>query len=179
MLSVTYQLSEEEYFDYNYFTAWTSPDRKKYRLYYYLKVLLLYGAVAGLYIFSNANRQPVIDISVFGIIALVYFMLVPFLIKRSIRRRVQYTLTQPENKNILESCEVILAETGIIDKDKESETRYNWEAIVKKAETPLSYFLYTNSHHAIVIPKRSLKNEGERRELQRLFDSHLPLSSDL
>ena len=179
MLSVTYQLTEEEYFDYNYFTAWTSPDRKRYRFFYYLKVLALYAVVSGLYIFSNADRQPLIDISVFGIIAIIYFMMVPYLIKRSVRRRVKHILALPENKSILDSCEVILTDTSIIDKDSESETKYTWEAIVKKAETPTSYFLYTNSHHAVVIPKKCLKNEADKRELQRLFDANLPLGSDL
>lgn len=179
MLSVTYQLTEEEYFDYNYFTAWASPDRRQYRFFYYLKVLLLYASVSGIYIFTNANRQPVIDISVFGLIAIIYFMMVPYLIKRSVRRRVKHILALPENKSILDTCEVILSDSGIIDKDSGSESRYSWEAIVKKAETPTSYFLYTNSQHAVVIPKKCLRTESDKKELQRLFDANLPLGSDL
>jgi hypothetical protein len=69
-------------------------------------------------------------------------------------------------------------DTGIVDKDKETESKYNWDAIVKTGETPNSYFLYTNSYHAIVIPKRTLKDAGDKKELLRLMNEHLPLNTD-
>lgn len=179
MLHLKFNLSEEEYFEYNYYTAWAAPDRKKYRISYYLRVLLLYGAVATLYVFSNPEHQRVTDISVFGIIALLYLALIPFLIKRSVKRRAKHMLEQAENKHILDECEVILQDTGIVDKDKATESRYSWDAIVKKGETLNCHYLYTNSYHAIVIPKRTLKEAGDRKELQRLLDTHLPLSTEL
>ena len=178
MLVLKYHLSEEEYFDYNYYTSWTAPDKKKYRVGYYLKVLLLYGAIAGLYIFSRRDRSPTTDLIIFCIIGLIYIVLVPFLVRQSIQRRVKQILSHPENKHILEEAEVVLSDTGITDKDSESESRYTWEAIVKKAETKTSYFLYTNSYHAIVIPKRALKSTEDRKELERLLIEHLPLSTE-
>ena len=178
MLHLQFHLTEAEYFDYNYYTAWAAPDRKKYRVGYYLKVLVLYGAVAGLYIFANKNHQGLFDILVFACIALFYVSLIPFLVKRSVKRRARQIIAQPENKHILNDCEVILMDTGIVDKDKETESKYNWDAIVKTGETPNSYFLYTNSYHAIVIPKRTLKNPGDKKELLRLMNEHLPLYTD-
>lgn len=178
MLHIKYHLSEEEYFNYNYYTAWAAPDRRQYRILYYTKVLLLYAAVAGLYIIANPDHQWKTDLMVFGAIALIYTILVPFLIRRSVRKRVKDILKRPENKHVLEECEVILMDTGIVDKDKASESKYQWEAIVKKAETPTGYYLYTNSYHAIVIPKRALAGPGEEKELERLMNTYLPLSSE-
>ena len=178
MLHLRYHLSEEEYFEYNYYTAWAAPDRKKYRITYYLRVLLLYGGVALLYIFSNPEHRQIIDFSVFGIIALGYFLLIPFLIKRSVRRRAKQLLAQPENRHILNACEVILMDTGIVDKDEATESRYNWDAIVKKGETLNCYYLYTNSYHAIVIPKRTVNEAADKKELERLLIAYLPLSTE-
>ncbi|MFM9909508.1 MAG: YcxB family protein [Chitinophagaceae bacterium] len=178
MLQLTFHLSEEEFFEYNYYTAWSAPERKQYRLFYYLKVLFLYGGVTALYLFSNKEHQQLLDMAVFGAIALLYFLLIPFLIKRSIKKRARLLLEQPENKHILDECEVILMDTGITDKDKASESRYSWDAIVKKRETENCYYLYTNSYHAIVIPKRVLKTSGDNKELLRLMNEHLPLSAD-
>jgi len=178
MLHLQYHLTEEEFFEYNYYTAWAAPDRKKYRVGYYLKVLLLYGAVAGLYIYANQNHQRLTDIIVFASIAFVYVLLIPILVKRSVKRRAKQIIAQPENKHILEECEVVLTDTGIVDKDKESESKYSWDAIVKTGETPKSYFLYTNSYHAIVIPKRTLKNAADKRELHRMMNEHLPLNAE-
>ena len=178
MLTLKYHLTEEEYFDYNYYTAWSAPDKKWYRIRYYLRVFLLYGAIAAIYIFSNHSHRILIDFTIFAIIALVYFLLVPSLIKRSIRKRVRDILSQPENEHVLDEAEVVLMDTGILDKDKASESRYSWEAIVKKAETASSFYLYTNSYHAIVIPKRVVAQPQDKQELQRLFNQFLPLSSE-
>jgi YcxB-like protein len=178
MLVLKYNLTEEEYFDYNYYTAWSAPAKKGYRLRYYLRVFLLYGAIAAVYIFTNHSHQVAIDFTIFGIIALIYFASVPWLIKRSIRKRVRDILAQPENEHVLDEAEVILMDTGILDKDKISESKYSWEAIVKKAETTSSFYLYTNSYHAIVIPKRVIHKPQDNQELQRLFNQYLPLSSE-
>lgn len=177
MLILKYHLTKEEYFDYNYFTAWASPDKKSYRLRYYGRVLVLYAAIAGLYIFVNQQHELLVDLSVFVLIAGVYFMLVPTLIKRSVRNRVNSMLREPENEHVLDEAEVILSDTGIVDKDKSSESKYSWEAIVKKVETPGSYYLYTNSYHAILIPKRAILHPQDKQELERLFNEYLPLSS--
>ena len=178
MLTLKYHLTEEEYFDYNYFTAWSAPDKKGYRTRYYLRVFLLYAAIACLYIFANHSGQILIDFIIFGVIAAAYFLLVPSLIKRSIRRRVKDILAQPENEHVLGEAEVVLMDTGIIDKDKASESKYAWEAIVRKEETNDCYYLYTSSYHAIVIPKRVISNPHDRQELERLFNRYLPLSSE-
>lgn len=178
MLVLRYHLTEEEFFDYNFYTAWASPDKKGYRLRYYLRVFLLYGIIAAAYVFLIHSNQLVIDAVIFGIIAIVYFLLVPSLIKRSIRRQVNNMLLKPENQHVLEAAEVVLSDTGIIDKDSTSENRYNWEAIVRKAETNAAWYLYTNSHHAILIPKRIVTLPADKAELERLFNTYLPLNSE-
>ena len=178
MLILKYHLTEAEFFDYNYYTAWASPDKKGYRIRYYLRVFLLYTAVAVLFIVSNHSQQMGIDFVIFGAIAMAYFLMVPWLIKRSIHKRVRDMLREPDNDHILGATEVILTDTGIVDKDDASESKYNWEAIVRKGETPLCYYLYTNSQHAIVIPKRVLRDAAEKKEMERLLNTYLSLSSE-
>jgi RNase P protein component len=178
MLILKYYLTEDEYFDYMYYTEWAAPHKKGYRIRYYLRVFFLYGAIAALYIFTNHSHQVLIDLVIFSVIATLYFLLVPILIRRAIRRRVRDILDQPENKHVLGESEVVLMDTGITDKDNASESNYTWEAIVRKAETVTSYYLYTNSHHAIVIPKRVVGKGTDKQELERLLNQHLPLSSE-
>ena len=178
MVAVSFHLTEQEFFDFNYYTSWAAPERRKYRLYYYGKVFLLYFLVAAVYILTNHTSQILIDFSIFSIIGLVYFLLIPYLIRRSIRRRVKGMLAAKENEHILQESQVILDDTGIYDKDNVSESRYEWEAIVRKSETETTFYLYTNSYHAIVIPKRALKSAAELASLRKLLDTNLPLSSE-
>ena len=115
---------------------------------------------------------------IFGVIAIAYFLMVPWLIRKSIGRRIKDSLRQPDNQHVLGEAEVTISETGITDKDEASESKYSWEAIVRKGETPLCYYLYTNSYHAIVIPKRVVRNVADQQELERLFDTYLSLTSE-
>lgn len=177
MVILKYHLTEEEYFDFNYYTGWAAPDKKVYRIRYALRFVFWYVVFAGLYLYMVWGFSAS-GFAIFGIMAVIYILLIPALIKRGIRQRVRSLLAQPENKHVLQESEVILMDTGIIDKDTASETKYTWEAIVRKAETPTSYYLYTNTHHAIVIPKRVLGNLHDKQELHRLLNQHLPLSSE-
>jgi hypothetical protein len=179
MLALKFNLTEEEYFEYNYYTAWAAPHKKSYRLRYYLKVFTFYSLIAGLYIFTNRRHRLEIDLAVFGILGIVYLLLVPLLIRNSIRRKTKQIIAEPENEHVLDESEIILSESGIIDQDHVSYSKYDWDAIVKKSETPNSYYLYTNSYHAIVIPKRVIKNADEHKELEQLFNQYLSLSSEL
>ena len=178
MLSLRYTLTEEEYFQYNYHTTWAAAGKKNYRMRYYLRVFILYTLIAGLYIITNHSDLLIVDISVFAVVATVYFLLVPFFIRLSIKRRVREILSQPGNEHILEPAEVLIMDTGIIDRDKLSESKYAWEAIIKKEETRGAFYLYTNSYHAIVIPKRILRDPAERKEIEQLLNRYLPLSSE-
>jgi hypothetical protein len=178
MLSLKFYLTEKEYFDYNYYTVWAGPHKKGYRVRYYIRVFALYSMIAILYILINHSHKIEIDLLVFAIVAIIYFLLVPRLIKHSIKRKTRQILAEAENKHVLDESEIILTESGIIDQDSLSQDRYNWDAIVKKSETSDCYYLYTNSHHAIVIPKRSIKTAEEQKELDRLFNRFLSLSSE-
>lgn len=175
MLTFRFRLTEEEYFRYNYYTAWADPRRKKYRIIYFLRVIILYGAVALLYIVAKKSHLVWVDITVFVSTGLIYLLLIPFFIKRSVKRKVRIILSKKENQHVLENAEIILSEDGIIDRDAYSESRYNWDAIVHHADTPDSLYLYTNSYHAIVIPKRAFRDKAERKETEMLLNSYLPL----
>lgn len=178
MLSFKFSLKEEEYFAYNYYTAWAAPHKKTYRIRYYARVFALYSLIAGLYIFTNHSHRIEIDLAIFLLIGVIYFLSVPFLIRNSIRRRTSQIVAEPENQYILQESEIIISDTGIEDQDSVSNSRYDWEAIVKKTETANCFYLYTNSYHAIVIPKRVIKSQQERDQLQGYFNRFLSLSSE-
>jgi hypothetical protein len=177
MVAFKFRLTEEEYLQFNYHTAWAAPGRKRYRILYFLRVMLLYGAVALLYIIATRPNYVWIDISVFIFTGLLYLLMIPAFVKTSVRRKVKDILSKKENQHVLGEAEIIITDEGIIDKDTTSETRYDWEAIVHLEETPGSYYLYTNSYHAIVIPLRVIGSESQRAELNRLLNEHLPLQA--
>jgi hypothetical protein len=178
MLSLKFNLTEQEYYEYNYYTSWAAPHKKGFRLRYYSRVLALYSIIAALYIVTNHTHRVEIDLMVFAGIGIIYFLLVPSLIKHSIKRKTKQILADPENQHVLTESEIIITDSGIIEQDPTSQSKYDWDAIIKKSETINSYYLYTNSYHAIVIPKRVIKTADQQKELDRLFNRFLSLSSE-
>ncbi len=176
MLDLKFNLTREEYFAFNYYTSWSAPERRSYRIKYFGRIIFLYAAVAMVYVFTRDQGQWYVDLVIFFLVGIIYFLVLPLLVKRSIRYRVQQVLKSPGNQHILDESQVVIATDGITDRDKVSESRYDWEAIVKIAETSDCIYLYTNSFHAIVIPKRIL-NAQQRMELNKLLEQHLPLST--
>src|SRR4051812_9675136 len=117
MITFRFTLTEEEYYQYNYYTAWSAPSKKMYRIRYFLRVLILYAAVAILYIIANRAHNLWIDFTVFVVTGLVYLLFVPFFIRRSVKRRVADILSKKENQHVLHEAEIILSDNGIVDKD--------------------------------------------------------------
>jgi hypothetical protein len=178
MIILKFSLTGKEYFDFNYFTAWASPEKKGYRFRYYLRIIALYSLIALIYVVANNDHDPGIDFLVFGAIGLIYISLIPFLIRKSVQKRVDQILNDPANAHVLDQSEIILSETSIIDRDKVTETRYEWDAIVRKAEAFDCFYLYTNSYHAIVIPMRVLTSTGTLQEVLDLINTKLPISAE-
>lgn len=178
MVHIHFRLTEEEFFQFNYYTAWAAPERSGYRLWYFLKVMLLYAVVAIIYIFLNKDHDWPVDFTIFAIIGVVYFLLIPHLVKRSVKVRVKDILSRKENQHVLEDSEIIVDAKGIFEKDVVSESRYEWEGIVRLAVNYDCIYLYTNSFHAIVIPRRALDDQ-QSANLEELFNIHLPLSTEL
>lgn len=178
MFVFKFHLTKDEYLDYNYYTAWSSPAKKSYRFKYYFRVMVLYIAIAGLYIFAKRSHDPLIDYSVFLGTGLIYFLLVPVLVKRSIRMKVKQILAQPENQHVLSASVVTITEENIHDTDTVSDYWYSWEQITKKAETSRCIYLYTNTYHAVVIPRRVIP-VGDLTALQELMNRQLPLHANL
>jgi hypothetical protein len=178
MVILKYRLTEEDFFNFYYYTGWAAPNKRGYRIRYVLRIIGLYSLLAGLYLFTISKNDTSSKILFFAVPALVYFLLIPTLVKRGIRQRSRAMLAKPENRNMLDDAELVVMDTGILAKDSLSETKYSWDAIVRKDDTPSYYYLYTNSAQAIVIPKRVIKIDRERQELQQLFSQHLSLSSE-
>ncbi|WEK34407.1 MAG: YcxB family protein [Candidatus Pseudobacter hemicellulosilyticus] len=178
MLVLQYNLTREDYFKYNYYTNWTSPDKRKFRNRYYMKVLLYLFVMAGLILYTSQDKSPLITMIAVILVATTMLLLIPFLVRRSVRKRVDQLLALPANKHILDRREVQFSDTGIVSRDSNAESKFGWNAVVKVAQLPDAWYLYSSSHQAIILPKRALADEQERKELQSLLDQHISFSAE-
>src|SRR5437867_7789474 len=113
MLILKYQLTQEDFFDFNCFALWSDPLKKDARSKYYLKTWL-YSYIIFLIPFSLFNTKrynigTVKELSIFLLIALIGVLLFgSMLAKSSIRKLVDNLLKDPRNENLLLPSEIHL-----------------------------------------------------------------------
>lgn len=181
MFEFRYILTQEEYLAYNYYTAWSSPDKRKFRLYYLFRAWFFMTTAQVMYLIlaDKISNLHFIYYIVIALISGLYAFLTPFSVKRTIRKKVDRMVN--ENKTSFFEDETILTigESGIVDRDRLSETSYKWEAIQKVSYTKQAVYLYTNSLQAIVLPNRVVSETKQLKELKQFIDRHLPLSTEV
>lgn len=175
---IEYTLTKEDLFNFNFYVGWTSPEKKSYKIKYYLKSIL-WPLAAVLFILSTTNKNLTTDTLLtcisFGL--LVGFIGAYIGIYSIYKRKIEKFINDPNNINFFARTELILSDCGITSKDEYSEIRYGWNAIIKKNETQEYIYLFLSSIQGIVIPKKVLTAK-EKNQLVDLLNRNITLTAE-
>jgi hypothetical protein len=178
MLLLEYSLTKEDYFNFNYYTTWQAPEKKSYRLKYWLKMAsyILIGISIPVIMeprpLTLKNLLPLLIIFI-----VLLFLSVYLYTKYYLKISVNKFLEKPDNCHVLLKTQLIISDTAIKEISEVAETTYKWEAIKNKIENKDYWYLYLNTNYGIVIPKRFL-NKMERCEFESFLSRNLPLTSE-
>ena len=176
MITLNYSITEQEYKDFYHYLGWLAPDRKIYRVRYQLTSLVTYLALfAVLYFLTKPFSLGIPTIIVIAVVALGLYYYNNFRIKRHFYKIGQRVYDDSDK----EDSEMIIGESGIIAKSKDSDAHYKWSAFIKKYETDSAYYLIMSSNIGLVIPKRVFKSMGEKESFQSMLAQYLSLQADL
>jgi hypothetical protein len=178
-----YSLSIDEFAGFNAYTMWYAPWQKKVRFNFLLRSLFYTAAIfiVSFFILNKINnsqrliRGLSISISVVGLIILncISYYQAPF----GIMNRAKKMVVKDENSHILQETELEINQDGILTTDKDSRVHQKWNSIVRYAVTKESFYLYTNSIQAIVIPKRLFSSQKDIEEFDKFLTSKISISS--
>ena len=180
MIQLVYQLTEEEFLTYNYFTAWQRPERKNFRLRLYLIGIIMVVVIVSLGYFNDFKLNGItaypVAVTVIGI-AFVMFT-IRFRMKSAFDKRARKMLSDSNANSVLRETEWTFSETGVTGKTSVSEVKFSWQAFQKKAIANRSFYLYTNAQQAIVVPFRVFSSTAEKEEFEKMLKQYLPLEAD-
>lgn len=179
MLTVEYKLTEEEYLNYNYYTCWLMPEKKIYRLKYYLTISLLFFFIelGVLYILSDNKISTFTLLLVSGLSICIFFLL-PFRMKSIFASKAKKLLAKSGPDTLISNTALTFTETGIFGKNAVAEVKYLWTAIKKKVIINDCYYLYVNIQQAVVIPIRAFQSKEENEKFELILAEHLPLETE-
>jgi hypothetical protein len=177
-MTLVFNLTKEDFFHFNYYTSWTAPEKKQTRLKYYLKSIgYAFAGVIVLYLLEHPNNL-IGFFSIGAIIAIIWGLIAGYFgVQKTFKKRIKSFSEDQNNSVFYSKTELNLTEAGILNRDENSETKYHWNAIVKKAETEDYIYLYLSSVQAIIIPKRVL-NSSEEKDLRDLLNRNLSLKAE-
>ncbi len=179
MIVLSFQLTQEDLYQFNNYTSWTAPENRKKRLKYYLRNSLS-GVVLIIFflLFTEKINMPKL-LLLAGLFFLILFISIPYWIKRHYRKYVKAFCTNPENSSFFEPLELTINETGILMKDNSSTSTYLWSAFIRKVETENYLYLYLNSILGVIIPKKSFESQKQKEDFDNLLLMYFPLQADL
>ena len=176
---LSYQITEQDYFEYSYYTAWQAPWNKKKRFIYLLRTPLFGLLFIAILIYTIERKTPSSVISSVLIFFLIYIVLLRIMIKDNFRRSARKIYNDPKNASLFSKAEMSFDKMGISAKDENSQVHYNWSAVIKKETTQNLYLLYLSEITAVIIPKRIFKLQSEKESFEKMLAEHLPLQADL
>ncbi len=175
MIELQYTPNLEDFIEFNLFHNWTSPEKRKSRVNYYLQTIFwaivpvaLYFVLNSLFLkFDNLDFAIIIYVSVYSI----YMLFLLFNLKKAFSRNAILFYSDKLNKSFLEETIIEIGDDEIRVNQKTACVRYSNEAIVKVAKNKEAFYLYVNSIQALIIPKRAINTPEKRDDIENYLRS--------
>jgi len=174
-----YAVTKEDYIEYYTYVSWDAPEQRKKKINYYVRQVIINGGLIALIFYTGVFSFHFWYMYLYlGVLLLT--TIVQILSARNSVSKQAEKITQDENNTSIFSEKTIeIDEIGISLKDQFTESRFRWEAFIKKQENNNYYFLFSSSIEAIIIPKRIFKLPEEKTKFEKLLIQHLSLDAEV
>ena len=174
-----YAVTKEDYIQYYTYVSWDAPEQKKKKINYYLRQVLINGGIIAIIFYTGFFSMHYWYMYIYLGILLLTTVFQIFSSRNSIATQAEKVTNDENNASIFSEKTVEIDDTGISLKDAVTESKFRWEAFVKKQENNHYYFLFTSSIEAIIIPKRIFKLAEEKSKFEKLLIQHLSLDAEV
>ena len=174
-----YAVTKEDYIEYYTYVSWDAPEQKKKKINYYLRQVLINGGLIALIFYTGVFSFHFWYMYIYLGILLLTTAIQIFSARNNISKQAEKVTGDVNNASIFSEKIMEIDDSGILLKDALTESRFRWEAFIKKQENNNYYFLFTSSIEAIIIPKRIFKLSEEKSKFEKLLIQHLSLDAEV
>lgn len=161
-MKLTYNLTEEDYINFNMSYAETSDTVKKS-----MQRARVTGPIMFLllpFVLRNVTDIPFAYwMGLFGIAAVAWFFLLPVFIKKSTIRQIKKMLKEKSN-NFLGAKVLELMPNGIMTKGVDDETMTSYSAVEDITQYKGGVYIYTSSISAIMVSPSAFESDQARND---------------
>ncbi len=95
------------------------------------------------------------------------------------KKQAEKITEDEDNRSFFLETTYDITDAGITRKDENIETKYQWNAFVRKEENAAYYFLFTSAIQAIIFPKRVFKTVEDKKQFEKLLSQHLSFDAEV
>lgn len=180
MIQVAFTLTKDDLATFITYIGWDAPFNLNKRRRYYLKQIspLLITAAA---IFYLKDQLSFLNNYIFIVLAMVAFTTLANLlyVRAGIKKQALKIAEDEANNSYYDPINITASETGVHFQQIKMETRFGWDAFIRKLETNSHIYLFYRSQQAIIIPKKGFRNADEEAAFRQLLLEKLPLQAEM
>lgn len=180
MISLRYALTKDDFANFSVYVQIDAPGKKKMLFKTFRPAIIILVIIGTLNIVTAAFSQTLAFSDFIGIPIVLLLFLYPILsAKPRIKKQALKFAAHSDNTSIFNITDYVFSETGILVKDAYKETRFQWNAFIKKQENADYIFLFLHSTNALIIPKRFFRSEVEKEQLEKLFGQYISFDAEV
>jgi YcxB-like protein len=176
---IKYAVTKEDYIEYYTYVSWDAPERKKKKINYYLRQVIINGGIIALVFYTGVFSFHFWYMYIYLGILLLTTAVQIFSARNNVAKQAEKVTLDENNASIFSEKIMEIDDGGILIKDAVMESRFRWQAFIKKQENTNYYFLFTSAIEAIIIPKRIFKIAEEKSRFEKLLMQHLSLDAEV
>ena len=173
MYKFTYELSKDDYIDFNMHHSKASPSIRKtfISLRFIIPILfIIFPLVFPLLIKSEVEIAP---IAIFVIIAMLWILIFPRFFWKDMEKRICKIVDESDNGDLFKSRTVKISDMGIEEILYNGTNTRKWSAVTKIDESVKSMFIYFSAVEAAIIPKKLFEDENALQKFRDFSKKHL------
>ena len=171
-MTLHYDLTCNDYLEFNYYCLWARPERKSYRI--ANSAMPLFALILLMYFFKGLNfKMYGLGELVFLCLGILLFFLMPLIVKQNYNNSVKRMLKSGNNNTLLGPKSIILEDDKLTEVTEYSSSTLLWAAFECLKENKEYFILFQNTNQAIIIPKRALPIDLEAENFRQFVNHRL------
>lgn len=162
-MELIFELTEEDYINYNLDHSKKSPSMKKSILIQRIMGPVIF-VIAPFVIIQFSEIPLWYWLMIFGLSSIAWFVYYPKYTMWEIKRRVKKMLEEGNNENLFNQRKLLLTDEGITETSSIGASNISWDKIESLEETEDYLYIYISSVSAHIVPKRIFENLDEQEE---------------
>ncbi|MDP5170839.1 MAG: YcxB family protein [Bacteroidia bacterium] len=161
MLELTFDQEPGDLVAFNYFNAWSKPERTSQRNRSRIQILLIAGvAIVGIRFFTQGWDWTLTGL--IGISAIIYTLLLGPFVKMRVQRHIDAVMKKSPSGSMTGTRSWQIDREQIVVVLPSGNQEFAWKDIKQVEETNAHWMLYLDGKQALVLPKRALASEEEK-----------------